>query len=85
MSKLTNIASKYAAMAAGFALPYLEEYVDVKKQTAVLNDKITELSEENAKLRKENESLKRQTVIVAAAAAASFVAFLTILLIFIIK
>jgi predicted nuclease with TOPRIM domain len=85
MSKLTNIAAKYAAMAAGFALPYIEEYVDVKRQTSALNDKITELSEENSQLRKEKESLKRQIIIAAIVASASFAAFIAALLVLITK
>ncbi|MDR2425565.1 MAG: hypothetical protein LBD46_00035 [Endomicrobium sp.] len=85
MFKVSDKITKYAAMAVGFALPYIEEYIDVKKQTAVLNDKIAELLQENSKLLKENQYLKLQVLTAAVAAAILFVAFIIMLLILIIK
>ncbi|MCL1901282.1 MAG: hypothetical protein FWG57_03865 [Endomicrobia bacterium] len=85
MASVADKIAKYAAMAAGFAMPYVEEFIDVKKQTAILTKEIDALKEENSQLRSENESLKQKIVLSAVIAAASFAAFIAVLLVLIIR
>jgi len=85
MASVADKIAKYAAMAAGFVMPYAEEFIDGKKQTAILKDEIDALTKENSKLRSENESLKQKFMLAAIIASASFAAFVAILLVLIIR
>jgi cell division protein FtsB len=83
--KILKCLSKLLVSAAGFVLPYAEEYIRVKQQIPSLTDKISALIEENSKLKKENKALKRHVLMAAVIASASFVAFAVIVLIEIIE
>lgn len=79
MGDISKKAAKLASAAAGFALPYIENYINDKRQLSRLHDKIKELCEENGRLRRENQALKRRIIIAAAFAAAGFIAFIAVI------
>lgn len=70
-----------AFIAAGFVLPYVEEYIRTKQQIPMLTEEISELLEENILLKKENDKLKQQILIAAVIGSASFAAFIALLIV----
>ena len=76
MAKIFSRLMKIAAVVTGFAAPYIR----TKTEAENLKEDIAVLSQDNEKLRKENDSLKRQLLILAVIAALSFTAFAAVMI-----